>query len=119
MIRELTDSNFWQEVGRSSEPYIVDFWAIWSQSCLAMSQVLEDIAKKYEGRLNVGKVNVDNEIKIANDCKIQNIPTLIFYSGSDEIARIVGTITSEVLISKIKSVYPKIKKSKSKRKEKK
>ncbi len=106
MIKELTDIDFWQEVGNSGVPLIVDFWAIWSQSCMTVSQIMEDLSKKYDGKFVFGKVNVDNEIKTANDCDIQNIPTIIIYSNGSELERIIGSVTKEILVSKLKKLTP-------------
>jgi thioredoxin 1 len=107
MIKELTDSDFWQEVKKSSIPLIVDFWAIWSQSCMMVSQIMEELSKKYDGKFEFGKVNVDNEIKTANDCDIQNIPTIIIYSNGSELERIIGSVTRGILVGKLKKLKPK------------
>ena len=107
MTKELTDTDFWQEVEKTSVLYLVEFWAIWSASCVAISQLLEDIAGQFEGKLIVGKVNVDNEIKTSNDCNIQNIPTIVIYDHGKEIERIMGSISKEILINKIMKHIPK------------
>lgn len=107
MIKELTDNDFWQEVGSSGVPLIVDFWAIWSQSCMTVSQTMEELSKKYDGKFVFGKVNVDNEIKTANDCDIQNIPTIIIYSNGSELERMIGSVTREILVGKLKKLIPK------------
>ncbi|HEX7319943.1 MAG TPA: thioredoxin domain-containing protein [bacterium] len=107
MIKELTDNDFWQEVEKSSVPLIVDFWAIWSQSCMMVSQTIEELSKKYDGKFAFGKVNVDNEIKTANDCDIQNIPTIIIYSNGSELERMIGTVTKKILAGKLKKLKPK------------
>lgn len=113
MIKELTDTDFSQEVEKSSLPYLVDFWAIWSPVCISMGQILENIAKKFEGKLNIGKVNVDNEIKTANECEIQNIPTIIIFENGKQLERIVGSVSKDILVKKIKKyVHKSIKKEK-------
>jgi len=115
MIKELTDADFLQEIEKSKVPFIVDFWAIWSQSCMTVSQTMEELSKKYDGKFEFGKVNVDNEIKTANDCDIQNIPTIIIYSNGSEMERIIGTVTKELLVSKLKKFKPKNAQKKSKK----
>ena len=118
MVKELSDTDFWQEVEKSCLLYVVDFWAIWSQSCILVSQALEEIARQYDGKINFGKVNVDNEIKTANECDIQNIPTILFYLQGKEAERIVGSVNKEILVAKIKKYVPKkIKKDKESIKE--
>jgi len=106
-MRELTDNEFHQEVDNSKLPYLVDFWAIWCAPCATLSQTLEEIAIEFEGKLNIGKVNVDNEIKTANEFEIQNIPTIILFKHGKELERIVGAIPKEHLIKKIKKTMQK------------
>ncbi|MCX7995163.1 MAG: thioredoxin family protein [candidate division WOR-3 bacterium] len=101
MIKELTDIDFFQEVEKSSMPYLVYFWAIWSPTCKAMSKYIEEIDKKYSDKIKIGKVNVDNEIKTANMYDIQNIPTILIFEGGSVKERIIGTITKEVLLKKL------------------
>ncbi|UCG91898.1 MAG: thioredoxin [candidate division WOR-3 bacterium] len=102
MTRELTDNNFHQEVEKSEIPYLVDFWAIWCPPCAMLAPVLEELSEKFEGKIKVGKVNVDNEIKTANEFVIQNIPTLIIFKNAKEVERIVGAVPKEHIEKKIK-----------------
>lgn len=101
MARELTDNDFHQEVEKSEVPYLVDFWAIWCPPCTIIVPILEEIAKKFEGKIKIGKVNVDNEIKTANEFVIQNIPTLILFKDAREVERIIGAVPKEHIIKKI------------------
>ena len=101
MVKELTDSDFHQEVEKSNIPYLVDFWAIWCAPCAMVSPVLEEISKEYDGKIHVGKVNVDNEIKTANEFGIQNIPTLVIFQAGKEIERLVGAVPKGHIIKKI------------------
>ena len=102
MVRELTDSNFHQEVEKSEIPYVVDFWAIWCAPCSMLAPVLEEISGEYDGKIKVGKVNVDNEIKIANEYGIQNIPTIIIFKQGKETERIIGAVPKNHIVGKIK-----------------
>lgn len=101
MVKELTDSDFHQEVEKSNIPYLVDFWAIWCAPCAVVSPVLEEISKEYDGKIHVGKVNVDNEIKTANEFGIQNIPTLVIFQAGKEIERMVGAVPKDHIVKKI------------------
>ena len=101
MIKELTDTNFHQEVEKSELPYIVDFWAIWCPPCSIIAPVLEEIAKDYDGKVNIGKVNVDNEIKTANEFGIQNIPSLLLFNKGKEVDRIIGAVPKAHLVKKL------------------
>ncbi len=102
MTRELTDNNFHQEVEKSEIPYLVDFWAIWCPPCTMLAPVLEELSERFEGKIKVGKVNVDNEIKTANEFVIQNIPTLIIFKNAKEVERIIGAVPKEHIEKKIK-----------------
>ncbi|MGB7053749.1 MAG: thioredoxin [bacterium] len=101
MVKELTDSDFHQEVDKSEIPYLVDFWAIWCPPCAMVAPVLEEIAKEYDGKIKIGKVNVDNEIKTANEYVIQNIPTMLILKGGKEVERIIGALPKEQIVKKL------------------
>ncbi|TET62886.1 MAG: thioredoxin [Candidatus Stahlbacteria bacterium] len=102
MVKELTDTNFPQEVEKSEIPYIVDFWAIWCAPCSMVAPILEEIAKEYDGKVKVGKVNVDNEIKTANEYGIQNIPTIMIFKQGKEVERIIGALPKDHIEKKLK-----------------
>ncbi len=102
MIKELTDIDFFQEVEKSSLPYLVFFWAIWSPVCISLGHILEEIDKRYSDKIKIGKVNVDNEIKTANEFDIQNIPTLILFVKGEPKERIIGSTSKEFLLKKLK-----------------
>ena len=105
MIKELTDNDFHQEVEKSDLPYIVDFWAIWCAPCAMVGPVMEEIAKEYEGQVNIGKVNVDNELKTANEFVIQNIPTIIIFKDGKEVERIIGAVPKEHIVKKLDKYF--------------
>lgn len=101
MIKELTDNDFHQEVDKSTIPYLVDFWAIWCPPCAMVAPILEEIARDYDGRLSIGKINVDNEIKTANEYVIQNIPTMIVFNQGKEVERIIGALPKDQIVKKL------------------
>jgi len=101
MVKELTDGDFHQEVEKSEIPYIVDFWAIWCAPCSLVSPVLEEISREYEDKVMIGKVNVDNEIKTANEFAIQNIPTIIIFEQGKEAERIIGAVPKTHILKKL------------------
>lgn len=107
MIKELTDSDFHQEVDRSTFPYLIDFWAIWCPPCAMVAPVLEEIARDYDGKLSIGKINVDNEIKTANEFVIQNIPTMIIFNQGKEVERIIGALPKDQIVKKIEKYLNK------------
>ena len=102
MVKELTDANFHQEVEKSDIPYLVDFWAIWCAPCSMLAPIMDEIATEYTGKAMVGKVNVDNEIKTANEFGIQNIPTIIIFKKGKEVERIIGAVPKDHIVEKIK-----------------
>ena len=107
MVKELTDGDFHQEVDKSTLPYLVDFWAIWCPPCSMVAPILEEIAKEYEGKLHIGKINVDNEIKVANEFVIQNIPTMIIFDKGKEVERIIGALPKEQIVKKLEKYTAK------------
>ena len=102
MVKELTDTDFHQEVDKSDVPYLVDFWAIWCGPCSMVSSIMEEIAQEYDGKVKVGKVNVDNEIKTANEHGIQNIPTILIFKQGKEAERIIGAVPKDHIVKKLK-----------------
>lgn len=86
----LTDQSFEKEVLKSDLPVLVDFWASWCGPCLMAGPIIEELAKEYEGKIKVGKLNVDENPKIAEKYGILSIPTVIIFKEGKEIKRQVG-----------------------------
>lgn len=80
----ITQDNFAEEVLHSDIPVLVDFWATWCGPCMMLAPTIEEIAKEYDGKIKVGKINVDEEGQLAMLYGIQSIPTLkLFVDGKD------------------------------------
>ena len=83
----LTNANFETEVLKSDLPVLVDFWASWCGPCKMLSPIIAEIAEEYDGKVKVGKVNVDDEPALANMFGIESIPTVMVFKGG----KITGT----------------------------
>lgn len=89
-VLTLTDSNFQSEVLDSKDPVLVDFWAVWCGPCRAIAPAIEELAGEYDGRARVGKLNVDENQKIAAQFGIRSIPTLLVFKGGKVVDQVVG-----------------------------
>jgi len=89
-VVELTDQNFEQEVLNSSVPVLVDFWAEWCMPCRMLAPTIEKIAKDYQGKVKVGKVDTDSNRDTALKYSISNIPTVILFKDGQASQRFVG-----------------------------
>ncbi|MCC7303526.1 MAG: thioredoxin [Bacteroidia bacterium] len=103
MALELTDSNFDQLVIKSDKPVLVDFWAEWCGPCRMVGPVVEELSKEYDGKVVVGKVNVDNNPAISAQFGIRNIPTLLFFKGGQVVDKQVGAVPKSVLAGKLEA----------------
>ncbi len=89
-IINLTQENFEQEVLKSSQPVLVDFWAEWCNPCRALAPVLEELSREYDGRVKIGKVNIDQFQELAAKYSIHSIPTLLLFAKGEVTEQIVG-----------------------------
>ena len=87
---EIKDANFSEIVTQAKTPVLVDFWAPWCAPCRMVAPVVDELAGEYEGRVSFGKVNVDENPKIASQYGIMSIPTLIIFKDGQPVANIVG-----------------------------
>jgi len=97
----LTDQNFETEVLQSRIPVLVDFWAPWCGPCQMMGPVIEELAKEFEGKIKVGKINVDESPQTAAKFGIMSIPTVILFKEGKEVVRKVGFESKESLVKLI------------------
>jgi thioredoxin 1 len=93
----LTDSNFDQVVRTSSVPVLVDFWAVWCGPCKMIAPHVSALAQEFAGRAVVGKLNVDENPRVAGQYGIMSIPTLLIFSGGKVVDQIVGVQPAQVL----------------------
>ncbi|MBK9320600.1 MAG: thioredoxin [Bacteroidetes bacterium] len=103
MALELTDQNFDELVLKSDKPVLVDFWAEWCGPCRMIGPFVEEIAKEYEGKAVVGKLNVDHNPNISMQFGIRNIPALLFFKGGQVVDKQVGAAPKSVLAGKLEA----------------
>lgn len=94
----ITKANFEAEVLNSDIPVIIDFWATWCGPCKMLAPVLSEIAEEYEGKVKVGKVNVDDENELAVKFGIASIPTVLLFKGGQPIVSSVGFKSKQQLV---------------------
>jgi thioredoxin 1 len=101
-INHFTDSSFDQEVIKSKEPVLVDFWANWCMPCRFVAPVVEKLAGEYQGKIKVGKLDVDNNPMTAAQYGISSIPTILLYKGGEVVDGVIGAVPKEQLEKMIK-----------------
>jgi thioredoxin 1 len=101
---EFTEGGFEQDVLKSSVPVLVDMWAAWCGPCRLIAPVVEELAQAYQGKVKIGKLNVDDHPGVAAQYRVMNIPTLLLFKGGREVDRIVGAQPKEELVRRINGV---------------
>ncbi len=104
----LDETSFSEKVFSNSYPVLVDFWADWCVPCKAVAPILEELASKYDGKLIIGKVNVDKYPRVAAGLGIRSIPTMVVFSGGEEKERLVGAYSKAQIMKTIESVLAQI-----------
>ena len=101
---KFTDQNFEEEVEKSKLPVLVDFWAIWCGPCQMMGPIIEELAEKFEGKMKIGKINVDENPETAKKYEVLGIPSLKFFKNGKVIDEITGLQPKEVIVEKIENL---------------
>ena len=102
----LTDGNFKEEVLESTTPVLVDFWAEWCGPCRVIAPAIEELAEAYDGKVKVGKLNVDEQSNIAGQYGIRSIPTLLFFQNGEVVDQVVGAVPKNAIETKLKGILP-------------
>src|ERR1041385_1525017 len=89
-IVNLTQDNFTSEVLQSGPPVLVDFWAEWCGPCKMIAPVLDELATEYDGKVRIGKVNIDEHPTLAAEYGVRAIPTLLMFKGGQVSEQMVG-----------------------------
>jgi thioredoxin 1 len=99
---EITDSNF-EEVIKSDQPVLVDFWAEWCGPCKMIGPIVEELAGEYEGKATIGKLDVDANQDVPSKFGIRSIPTLLIFKGGEVVDKVVGAVPKSVLSDKLEA----------------
>ena len=94
----ITNKNFEEEVVKSEVPVLIDFWATWCGPCRMIAPEVEALADEYDGRIKVGKVNVDVEEELAVKYRVSSIPTLMLFEHGEPVKKVVGYRTKDALV---------------------
>lgn len=94
-VFEVTDQTFEQEVLKSEQPVMVDFWAAWCGPCKALAPIVDEVATQFQGKVRVGKMDVDRNPATPMRYQVRGIPTLIIYKNGQPKEQIVGYVAKE------------------------
>lgn len=104
MTNNFTDDSFDKEVLQSSTPVLVDFWAEWCQPCQMVGPLVEELGQEYEGKIKVGKMNVDENINVPGNYGIMSIPTLMVFKEGKPVKTMVGVQGKDTLKNALEDV---------------
>lgn len=103
MALQITDANFEELLG-TGKPMVLDFWAEWCGPCRMVSPIIDELAQEYEGRVTIGKINVDENDDVVGQFGIRNIPTVIFFKNGEMVDKIVGATSKDKFKEKVENL---------------
>lgn len=98
---EITESNFENEVLKSDKPVLIDIWAEWCGPCRMVAPIVEEIAKEYDGKIKVGKLDVDANPAVSMQYGIRSIPTLLIFKSGKVVDQIIGAVPKRNIVQKL------------------
>jgi thioredoxin 1 len=99
----VTDSNF-EELRKSGKPMVLDFWAEWCGPCRMVAPVIDSLAEEYDGRVTIGKIDIDNNNDAVAQFSIRNVPTILFFKNGKVVDKIVGYAPKQAFVEKIEAL---------------
>ena len=105
---EITGDNFEAEVLQHDTPVLIDFGAAWCGPCRMISPIIDEIAAEYEGRVKVGKLDVDAQGDVASRYNVRSIPTLLVFRNGQVVEQMVGAASREAIVKMIEKALPAI-----------
>ncbi|MEY8554931.1 thioredoxin [Bacteroides uniformis] len=103
MALKITDSNF-QEILAEGKPVVMDFWAPWCGPCKMVGPIIDELATEYEGKVIIGKCDVDENGDVAAEYGIRNIPTVLFFKNGELVDKQVGSAPKSAYVAKIEAI---------------
>lgn len=103
MALEITDSNF-QEILAEGKPVVMDFWAPWCGPCKMVGPIIDELATEYEGKVIIGKCDVDENGDVAAEYGLRNIPTVLFFKNGELVDKQVGSAPKSAYVAKIEAI---------------
>ena len=100
----ITEENFEQEVVNSDIPVLLDFWAPWCGPCKMLLPIVDELAKEFEGKIKIGKVNTDENMSLSSKFQITSIPCLIIFKNGKPVNKLVGFRTKTAIIQELNNV---------------
>ncbi|MBN2812852.1 MAG: thioredoxin [Bacteroidales bacterium] len=104
MVVTLTDANFEEMVLNSDKPVLVDFWAEWCGPCRVIGPIVKELSEDYDGKIVVGKLDVDSNPAVASKFGIRNIPTVLFFKNGKVADKQVGAVPKGSLVNKVEAL---------------
>lgn len=101
---EFTDGNFDAEVMQSNLPVVIDFWAVWCAPCRMIAPIIEDLATTYEGKVKVGKLDVDSNQQTAIKYGVRSIPTVLIMKDGKVVDTIIGAVPKANFVDRLQAV---------------
>lgn len=105
MAIKFTDSDV-KSIIASGAPIVIDFWATWCGPCMRMSPVIDELAQQYEGQVQIGKYNIEEETELSDEYRIMSIPTILFFKNGEQVRdlRLAGSQSKAKLEENIKAL---------------